>query len=181
MRTLSTEGPNHWKLLSKRAGKVTGTEHWSISDDQKTLTIAAEGVREDGSSFKTETKAKRTAGKTGFAGAWEFTQFDPAEFTEWVIEPFGDDGLDFVTPSAKEHDRVKFDGKDYPNEGPRVPADTTTAGKRIEARTLEMTIKSKGKLTETDHLELSEDGKTMTVHMTFPSEEKKITVVLERE
>jgi hypothetical protein len=77
---------------------------------------------------------------------------------------------------------VKFDGKDYPNVGPNVPAGSTSSARRVNGRTLdqqtldqhtlELTGKFNGKVTNTQEIKLSSDGKTltMTVHATGRTE-----------
>ena len=55
----------------------------------------------------------------------------------------------------------KFDGKDYPVIGD--PASDTRAYKRVDDRTLAMTIKKGGKVTMTGRIAVSADGKSRTV------------------
>ena len=146
--------------MSKRDGKVVYTASWVISDGGKTLTITSEGIRPDGSDYKNNFEATRVAGTAGLAGTWESTKVDPTDFPDFAIEPFEGDGLAFVTPAFREHDGIKFDGKDYPNEGPRVSPGATTSGKRLDAHTLELTDKLKGKVMDTQRVELSADEDT---------------------
>jgi hypothetical protein len=67
---------------------------------------------------------------------------------------------------------VKFDGKDYPNVGPNVPAGSASSARRVNQHTLEVTDKSNGKVAGTEEIQLSSDGKTltMTVHAAGRSE-----------
>ena len=58
-----------------------------------------------------------------------------------------------------------FDGKDNPVKGAQYP-NTTTAYKRIDARTFEASGKVDGKPTVTTRVVVSEDGKTMTATQT---------------
>jgi hypothetical protein len=51
---------------------------------------------------------------------------------------------------------------DYPNVGPDVPADSAYSARRLNERTLEITDKIKGKVTDTQQIELSPDFKTLT-------------------
>ncbi|HYN09623.1 MAG TPA: hypothetical protein VES67_19735 [Vicinamibacterales bacterium] len=60
---------------------------------------------------------------------------------------------------------AKFDGKDVPVKGAPLP-NTTTAIKRIDARTYEATGKVEGKPTITTRITISADGKTMTATQT---------------
>ena len=58
----------------------------------------------------------------------------------------------------------KFDGKDYPVTGD--PNSDTRALKRINARTLALTVKKDGKVTITGRVVVSADGKNRTVTTT---------------
>ena len=180
-RTFTKVGPNHWTTEYKRDGKLTGSDDWRISEDEKTITFLTAGTRADGTNYKGETKFKRTAGTVGLAGTWESTEIDPNNYSDWVIEPFEGDGLAVTIPSSKERHAVKFDGKDYPNEGPRVAPGATTAGKRIDEHTIELVNKLKGKVLDTARIELSADGKTFTLTDTYPGVEKKEIDVYERQ
>ena len=55
----------------------------------------------------------------------------------------------------------KFDGKDYPVTG--EPAYDSRAYKKVDARTMEMTIKKGGKVFSTGKIVVSADGKSRTV------------------
>jgi hypothetical protein len=55
----------------------------------------------------------------------------------------------------------KFDGKDYPVTGD--PASDTRSLKKIDDRTLELTVKKDGKVTMTGRIVVSADGKSRTL------------------
>ena len=74
-----------------------------------------------------------------------------------------------------------LDGKEYTPKGPRVAKGTTVSGKSIDAHTMELTYKLKGKTTETDRWELSEDGKALTDTVNYPGESKAEVDVFERQ
>lgn len=181
-RTITQVGPRHWQSVYRREGTVTGTDEWSVSEDERTLDYHIEGTRADGSHYQQTYKNKRVAGTSGQVGVWESTEVDPDAYPDWVIEAFGGgDGLVFVAPANQERRPNQFDGQDYPNEGPRVAPGATTAGRRLDGRTLELTDKLQGKVLDTQRLELSADGKTLTLTMTYPGVEKKEVDVYERQ
>ena len=62
-----------------------------------------------------------------------------------------------------------------------MPKGTTVSGKSIDAQTIELTSKLKGKTTETDRWELSADGKTLTDTINFSGESKPEVDVFERQ
>jgi hypothetical protein len=62
-----------------------------------------------------------------------------------------------------------------------VAKGTTVSGKSIDAHTMELTYKLKGKTTETDRWELSADGKTLADTVNYPGENKVEVDVYERQ
>ncbi len=84
-----------------------------------------------------------------------------------VYEPSGDqvkvtvDGTDANGKSTHNEWTGKFDGKDYPVTGD--PSADTRAYKKVNDRTLAMTVKKAGKTTVTGRIEVSPDGKSRTV------------------
>ena len=88
----------------------------------------------------------------------------------------------YVTnPAYKDRLNFKFDGKEYVPAGPRVakgPALRAEKGRRPQ---MELTYMLKGKTTETDHWELSADGKTLTQTVTYAGVSKPEVDVYDRE
>jgi hypothetical protein len=87
------------------------------------------------------------------------------------IEEWGDDGLTYVADGTGADDKpthgefqAKFDGKDYEFKG--NPDADTLSYKRIDANTLEATLKRKGAAVITANVVVSPDGKTRTVTQT---------------
>jgi hypothetical protein len=84
------------------------------------------------------------------------------------IEAWGDDGLTYAADGVGADDKpthaefqAKFDGKDYEFKG--NPDADTLAYKKIDANTLEATLKRKGTAVITANVVVSADGKTRTV------------------
>jgi hypothetical protein len=73
------------------------------------------------------------------------------------------DGVDGTGKAAHSVWAGKFDGKDYPVEG---DATSTRAYTRVDANTLDVTLKKDGKVTGTAHIVQAADGKTRTVTTT---------------
>lgn len=98
------------------------------------------------------------------------------------VQRYEGDGLSFVNSSGGGTKSVKFDGKDYPNQGgPNVPPGSASSGRRVDERTLEITDKMNGEITTTRQIKVSADLKTltMTVHQTGRS--KPNILVFDRE
>jgi hypothetical protein len=55
------------------------------------------------------------------------------------------------------------------------------SGKQIDDHNLELTYKRNGKTTETDRWELSADGKTLMVTVTYPGQSKPEVDVFDRQ
>lgn len=179
--SLKSEGQNSWKFVRKRDGKTLSTEDLTISDDGKMLTGKVDGTREDGSTFNNEFKAKRINGTSGLAGTWESTELKLGSATEWDIEAYDDNGLSFITPAEKERLDMKFDGKDYTPQGPRVAPDSSSSGRRIDQHTLEVTDKLKGKVMGRTEYKVSEDGRTLTLTAHYPGVKTPQIIVYDRQ
>jgi len=81
-----------------------------------------------------------------------------------VYEAVGDnvkatvDGTDGDGKPAHNEWTGKFDGKDYPVTGD--PTSDTRSYKKVDARTMELTVKKDGKVTSTGRIVVSADGKS---------------------
>ena len=75
----------------------------------------------------------------------------------------------------------KFDGKDYPDQGPKVAKGSVSSGRRVNERTLELTHKINGKTTATEQIELSPDLKTLTMTVHTVGKTKPDILVFERQ
>jgi hypothetical protein len=177
---IAKTGPNKWKWTQKRDGKIISVSNWTISEDG-IFNSHRESMRPDGSTSHVEVTFKRTAGTSGLAGTWESTEFKMNPPATLEIEKWQVDGYSLLDPAYKEREDFKLDGKDYTPKGPRVPKGTTVSGKAIDAHKMELTYKLKGKTTETDSWELSEDGKTLTETLNFSGVSKPELDVYERQ
>lgn len=118
------------------------------------------------------------AGAVGFAsdvnmGTWKLNEakskFAPgaSKNNTVVYEAVGDnvkatvDGTDGNGKPTHNEWTGKFDGKDYPVTGD--PASDTRSLKKIDDRTLELTVKKDGKVTTTGRIVVATDGKSRTL------------------
>jgi len=118
------------------------------------------------------------AGAVGFAsdvnmGTWKLNEakskFAPgaSKNNSVVYEAAGDnvkatvDGTDGNGKPTHNEWTGKFDGKDYPVTGD--PASDTRSLKKIDDRTLDLTVKKDGKVTATGRIVVSADGKSRTL------------------
>jgi hypothetical protein len=96
------------------------------------------------------------------------------------VKAFQGDGLAFIIPVEKKTKNVKFDGKDYPNEGPAAAQSASSSAQRVNARTLAITDKANGKVTDTETIALSDDLKTLTLTAQIPGSDRPSVMVFER-
>lgn len=160
MLSLTAEGPDRWKVVRKKDGRVLLTGNWKLSQDGNTLTDSYTEFDPKGSPSTTNYLFTRTAGGPGFAGTWESTMPMTSSFV-MQIRPYEANGLSFIR-SPQDTRNLKLDGKDYPMEGLGVPPGSTSSARRVDERTLEITDRVNGKITRTDRRELSPDLKTLT-------------------
>ena len=178
--TFTSDGPNKWNVVSKLAGKVVARGSLLLSGDGQTLTQTLEIDQPNGKIGKQVLTEKRTTGTSGLAGTWENTNAQMVPAAEMDIQPL-EGGLSFVNLAYREHDDVKFDGKNYPDVGPRVAPGSTTSGKMTSERIIDLTSKINGKPVGSYHMKLSEDGKTITAVYISHGGAKPQTTVFERQ
>jgi hypothetical protein len=179
--SLTVEDPDSWKVVRKTNGRTTITGLWKLSDNDRTLTDNFTSYRPDSSTFNLHYIYKRTAGASGFPGTWESTTEQVNSSYEIQIEPSQDNGLSLRYPAFQMAKNLTFDGKDYPTSGPNVPPGTTSSAHRVNEQTLQITDKINGKLIDTQQVELSPDGKTLTMTVSIPGRSKPNIMVFDRE
>jgi hypothetical protein len=173
--SVTVEGPNNWKVVRKMKGRTLLTAKWTLSEDGKTLNDAFTQYLPDGTTLFSQSLPngstlflpyvyERTAGNSGFLGTWDSESAKVTAGIELQIQPYEGDGLSFKRSDEEMAKRIKFDGNDYPDLDPNGgDKGTANAGRRVNERSLEITEKSKGKITGTRQIELSRDLKTLTV------------------
>jgi hypothetical protein len=178
---ITVEGPDTWKVVRKRNGRTLLTGIWKLSEDGKTLSDSFTANQPNGSTFSLDYLYKRTAGSSGFAGTWESTSEKVNSAFELQIRPYQGDGFSFINPAQGSTQNMKFDDNDYPNLGPNVALGSASSGRRVNERTLEITDKIKGKVTDTRQIEISPDGKTLTMIVHAVGRSKPNILVFDRE
>jgi len=172
--------PNQWKVVRKNGGHVTISAIWDLSSDGNTLTDNFTGYRADGTTSNLLYKYTRTAGTSGFAGTWESTSEQVNSSYEMQVETYEDDGLSFINPAQKTTKSIKFDGKDYAAQGPNLPQGYATSGRRLNDRSVELTDKIDSKVLDTQQIEVSPDGKSLTITTQIPGHSKPNIQVFDR-
>lgn len=163
---VTVEGPEAWKVVRKKDGRMLLTANWSLSKDGNTLTDDYTEIGPDGKRSTVNYVYKRTEAGSGFAGTWESTSATLDFAFVLKVVAYQGDGLSIIDSTEGQTLNVKFDGQDYPQAGPNVPKGSTSSARRVNPHTVEITEKVNGKTGVPRQLELSPDGKTltMTVH-----------------
>jgi len=179
--SVTVEASDSWKIVRKKDGRLLINGNWKVSKDGKTLMDDYTEFDPNGSPSNQKFVYKRTAGTSGFAGTWENTTGEMISAFVMKVQPYEGDGLSFIDSSDGVTRNVKFDGKDYPNVGANVPPGSTSSVRRVNEHTLEVTGKVNGKAGTTREIELSSDGKTLTMTLHIPGRTEPIVLVFERQ
>lgn len=177
--SITIEGPRTWKAVRKKQGRTHISAIWKLSEDGQTLTDDFTGYQPDGSASTVHYVYKRTAGTSGFPGTWESVSGQMDSSFELQIQPYEGDGLSFTTPG--EIRSMKFDSKEYPDAGQYAISGSASSIRRVNERSLEITDKIQGNVTGTQQIQLSPDGKTLTVVAHPVGQSKPNILVFDRE
>ena len=172
--SVAAEGPN-WKVIRKKGSRILLTATWRLSKNGNVLNDDFTAFNADGSTSNTKYVYERRGTGSGFAGAWVSK---PAETTSLIllqVHRYGASGLSFVLPSQTLN--VTFDGKDRPD----TKTDSALSARRLNARTVEIFRKSKGKLAQTRRIELSPDLKSLTMTVQLAGDETPYVYIFERQ
>ena len=177
--SVTVEGPNSWKVVRKKDGGMMLSAIWKLSNDNNTIKDDFTFFPSNGSPSTVNYIYKRTAEGTGFAGTWLSKTATMASGYTVQVRPYEGDGLSFKYSSNGMIQNVKFDGRDYsmvaPIEG------YTSSARRVNERTLEITYKIKGKIGDTQTMELSSDLKTLTMTRHLGGQSDPYIEVFERQ
>jgi len=178
--SVKAEAPDTWIVERKKDGRLLLKGTWKLSMDGSMLTDYYREFESDGSTLSMDYVYQRTAGGSGFAADWQSIKETMNTPFLMQVKEFQGDGLSFITPSEQETKNVKFDGKEYPNEGPKADRGASSSIRRVDERTLVITDKAGGKVTDTEEIELSADLKTLTITVHIAGRDKPNVMVFER-
>jgi hypothetical protein len=164
--SVTIERADTWKVVRKKAGRALLTASWKLSPDGNTLSDDYTEFDDKGTADSAKYVYRRTAGGSGFAGTWESSSATMNSGYIVEIRPWDGDGLSIIDhPEVVKN--VKFDGKEYPNQGEKASKDSTSSVRRVGQGTLELTDKINGRIVGTRQFVLSADLKSLTI--TVPS------------
>ena len=178
--SVKAEAPDTWVVQRKKDGRLLIRATWKLSKDGSQLTDYYRQFESDGSTLSMDYIYQRTGGKSGFAADWQ--SIKETMNTPFLIQvkEFQVDGLSFVTPSEQKTRNMKFDGRDYPNQGPNAARGASSSIRQVDDRTLVITDKFNGKVTDTEEIGLSTDLNTLTITVHIAGRDKPNVMVFER-
>jgi hypothetical protein len=192
--SITVKGPNNWEVVRKLKGRTLLKAQWTLSEDGRTLNDAFTQYLPDGTTLFGEPLPNgstlflpyvydRTAGNSGFLGTWDSESAKVKTGMELQIQSSEGDGLSFKRSDEETVKKIKLDGNDYPDLDPKGgDKGTASSGRRVNERSLEITHRSKGKITGTSQIELSPDLKTLTMTERLEGQSKpKSILVFDRE
>ena len=182
--SITAKGPNNWTVVRKKDGRMLLSADWTLSADGKTLTDEFTGYESDGTKTTTHYVYARTARGSGFAGTWDSDNAKPDAGMEVRIQLFEADGLSIDGPEGQIVRSLKFDGKRLSEQRclrMRL-RDWLRRGHRANERSVEFVDKYKGRILQTQQIEISADLKTLTLSIILAGESKPRNVfVFDRE
>jgi len=90
---ITPQGPNVWKLVWKKDGRVLTTNTLTLSADGKSIGIKSTLMKPDGTTEGAQTAYRRVSGGRSWAGMWESAEVRFSSSDECVISPYQGDGL----------------------------------------------------------------------------------------
>ncbi|MGD0866719.1 MAG: hypothetical protein ABSA49_14300 [Rhizomicrobium sp.] len=178
--SVKAEAPDTWIVERKKDGRLLLKATWKLSKDGRTLTDYFREFVSDSSTFSVDYVYRRTGGGSGFAADWQSIKETMNSPYPIQVKAFQDDGLSFIKPLENKTQNLKFDRKDYPNGGPNAGPGTSSSARRVDERTLVITDKTDGKVTDTRAIGLSADLKTLTITVHITGRDKPNVMVFER-
>lgn len=178
--SVKPEAADTWIVERKKDGRLLLRATWKLSKDGSTLTDYYREFESDGSTHSMDYVYQRTGEGSGFAADWQSIKETMNSPYLIDVKEFEGDGLSFITPSEHRTKNVKFDGKDYPNEGSSALPGDSSSIRRVDERTLVITDKANGKVMDTEEIGLSADLNTLTITTHIPGRDKPIVMVFER-
>jgi hypothetical protein len=176
--SVNAEASDTWIVERKQDGRLLIKATWKLSKDGKTLTDYFRGFESDGSTLSMDYVYRRIGGGSGFAADWQSIKETMNSPYLIQVKEYQGDGLSLITPSQSKN--VKFDGKDYPNQGPNAQQGASASVRRVDERALVLTDKINGKVADSEAIAVSPNLKTLTITVQIPGRDKPNVMVFER-
>jgi hypothetical protein len=178
--SVKMEAADTWIVQRKKDGRLLLKATWTLSKDGSTLTDYYREFASDGSTLSMDYVYRRTGGGSGFAADWQSIKETMNTSLVMQVNEFQGDGLSFIILSEHRTKNVKFDGRDYPVEGPNAGRGVSASVQRVDEHTLVITDKANGTVTDTERVGLSADLKTLTITVHVAGRDKPTVMVFDR-
>ena len=123
---------------------------------------------------------QRIGGGSGFAADWQSIKETRNTPLSMEVKAYDGNGLSFLTPEQHRPENMKFDGKDYSEDGSNAGQGPAISARQVDEHHLVITHKYNGKVTGTEDAELSADLKTLTITLHFVGRDKPDVMVYQR-
>jgi hypothetical protein len=180
-RTFTKTGDDSYTATSKRGGVLLRTTTIKVSSDGKTLSEESKGTKPNGDNFDDTFTYVRITPGTGLIGGWKSTEVKLSSPNSLTIQSDASDGVTLTLSAIKATCQAKWDGKDYPTNGPTVPDGLTLAVSKTGPSSFKLVQKVKGKVLEFAHYRLAKDGKTLTMKGTNGMGKEPFTQVYDKQ
>jgi len=179
--SVKAEAPDTWIVKRKKDGRLLLEARWKLSEDGSALTDYFREFDSDGAVFNTDYFYQRAGEGSGFAGDWQSTKETMNSPFPVEVKEFQSDGLSFVDPVAQRTINLKPDGAEHPRDQvPTAGRGASSSLQRVGDRTLVITDKRDGKVTDTEEFRLSPDLKALTMTVHIAGRDKPYVLIFER-
>ena len=178
--SVQTAGADTWIVERKKGGRLWINATWKLSNHASTLTDNFRQFEPDGStvSMSMDYIYRRVGNGSGFAADWQSTKETMNSPFVLEVKAFQGDGLSFVSPFGTTN--ATFEDKDQPHEAPDAGQRSSKSIRRVDDRTLMVTIKRGGKEAATEDIVLSPDLTTLTMTVHVVGRDRPNVLVFER-
>jgi len=178
--SVKQDAPDTWIVERKKDGRLMLRATWKLSGDGRTLTDYYREFESDGSTLSLDYVYQRTAGGSGFAADWQSIKETRNTPLSLEVKAYEGDGLSFLTSAQNRPENVKFDGKDYSEDGSNAEQGPAISARQLDEHNLVITHKYNGKVTGTETVGLSADLKTLTITLRSTGRDQPDVMVYQR-
>jgi hypothetical protein len=155
---------HNWQMIRFDPDKMVRT--FTVSEDDKTLTLKDVFTLPEGKERKTLFEYARLSPSTSIFGEWQSFSMKEESTSgpeQVIIEPYGKDGLRIFSSPEKRRLEMNFDGKLYAETGPDAEKGSMISGERVSSHLLRSKSQVNGNPDDEEEWKVSDDGKTMTI------------------
>ena len=174
--------PTTMHTVFKAGGDELAQVDRTLADNGKTMNVVETGKAADGTPFHDTEQYKKIAAGSGDAwtGKWQNTKVTSSSHGVAQVEATAD-SITFTYPMSKSSLTAKLDGTPATEQGPHPEEGVTVSMTSAGSNTIHEVDKLNGTVLEHDTLNLSADGKTMTIEAQRTGEQTKQVYVYDKQ